>query len=322
MNHGTLTKETAEGLKVLRQRIADEHIPVSELDQTMNIATWNIREFGKSERSDAAIHYIAEIIGQFDLVAVAELRDKLGDLRRVMDILGPYWKVLYSDYIADAPGNRERIGYVYDSRSVRATGLAAEVDPKRQKNKTSGKYIENISWWRSPYMGSFRAGHFDFVLVTAHIQWGSSEKQRAEELESLATWVYEKGKEDGWDDKDIILMGDFNIPSRDSDLYKAITKKFDGKGLEAPAALMQSDHGSNLEQKKVYDQILHLPQYTTCFTNKGGVLDFYCGDHKPLFPKLSKQEFTFQLSDHLPLWIQLRVDTTDEQIDQILGKTV
>jgi hypothetical protein len=39
-----------------------------------------------------------------------------------------------------------------------------------------------------------------------------------------------------------------------------------------------------------------------------------------LFPnaKLSKLEFTFELSDHMPLWIQIDTDTDAERIDQIL----
>ena len=135
----------------------------------------------------------------------------------------------------------------------------------------------------------------------------------------LARWVNQKVKEEAWDDKDIIVMGDFNIPSRQNNLYNAITKKFNGKGLQAPEALMKTDHGSDLEKNKTYDQILHMPEFTNCFTDLGGVLDFYCGDHKPLFPNLDKQKFTFQVSDHLPLWIQLKVDTLDEKIDQILG---
>ncbi len=316
MDHGSLTPEIAKGLSVLRKRITDTAIPVSELDQTLNLATWNIREFGKKPRSEAAIHYIAEILGQFDLIALAELRDKLGDLERVLKILGSYWKVVYSDYISDSPGNFERIGYLYDGRSVRFTGLAAEVDPERQKNKASGEYVASISWWRSPYIASFRAGHFDFVVITAHIRWGSSESDREQELAALAQWIDKKVKEQGWNDRDIILMGDFNIPSRSSKLYKAITSA----GLKAPNALVEKDHGTDLVQNKIYDQILHLPQYTNCFTNKGGVLDFYCKDHESLFPKLSKEDFTFQISDHLPLWIQVQVDTLDEKIDQIINQ--
>jgi hypothetical protein len=40
----------------------------STIDESLNIVTWNIREFGKKARSEAAIHYFAEILGQFNLV--------------------------------------------------------------------------------------------------------------------------------------------------------------------------------------------------------------------------------------------------------------
>jgi hypothetical protein len=89
MFHGRVLPEIAAGLKVLRKRIAEAAIPSSRLDESLNIATWNIREFGRKRRSQAAIHYIAEILGQFDVVSVVELRDDLSDLGRVMEILGP-----------------------------------------------------------------------------------------------------------------------------------------------------------------------------------------------------------------------------------------
>ena len=108
MHHGVVSKETAKGLLILRERIEESGIPSSKLDESVNIATWNIREFGKKPRTVAAIHYIAEIMGQFDLIGVVELRDNLEDLRRVLDILGPYWRVVYSDMIPDRAGNRER----------------------------------------------------------------------------------------------------------------------------------------------------------------------------------------------------------------------
>jgi hypothetical protein len=51
------------------------------------------------------------------------------------------------------------------------------------------------------------------------------------------------------------------------------------------------------------------------------VLDFYAGDHQSLFPskRLTKTEFTYELSDHLPLWIQINTDTESERLDQILN---
>ncbi len=42
------------------------------------------------------------------------------------------------------------------------------------------------------------------------------------------------------------------------------------------------------------------------------------GDSKPLFPGLSKDKFTFQISDHLPLWMQMNTDNDGQQLDQII----
>jgi hypothetical protein len=315
MFHGKISQEIARGLKVLRDRIEKANIPSSSLDETINIATWNIREFGRRRRRETALHYIAEILGQFDLIAVVEVRDDLTDLRRVLEILGPYWKAVFSDFITDGGGNRERIAYVYDKRAVVFTGLAAEPDEPRKKDPTTGEYVPelDIAWWRKPFMASFRAGDFDFIAITAHIRWGKDEKSRSKPLKLLADWIDKRHSEKHLVDKDIILMGDFNIPSTDSPLFRAITSK----GLRIPKALCGA-HGSNLAKDKRYDQILHYPRYTHCFSNYGGVLDFYAKDHKKLFPDLDKTKFTYQLSDHLPLWIQVNTDFSDQWIKQIL----
>ncbi|MDP3581628.1 MAG: endonuclease/exonuclease/phosphatase family protein [Ignavibacteria bacterium] len=312
MNHGKVSPEIAKGLIELKKRIDAAKIPASKVDETLNIATWNIREFGKKKRTEAAVHYIAEILGQFDLIGIVELRDNLSDLSRVLQILGPYWKTVYSDMIPDPGGNRERIAYIYDKRTVTFTGLAAEANPPREKK--GSEYLSEINWWRSPYIASFRAGNFDFVVITAHIRWGKNEKERLGELKILADWVDMKSKEKFNEDKDILVMGDFNIPNIESDLFKAVTSK----GLMIPEALSKKSFGTNLEKDKRYDQILHLPIYKSKFTNNGGVVDFYNGNIKPLFTNLDKSKFTYQMSDHLPLWIQINTDIEGELLNQII----
>ena len=143
MFHGKVSKEIATGLLVLQQRIGAAKNPSWKLDETLNIATWNIREFGKKRRSEAAIHYIAEILGQFDLIGVVELRDHLANLGRGLKILGPYWRAVYSDMIPDAGGDRERVAYLYDKRALVFNGLAAEANPPRIKKGT--EYLADIS---------------------------------------------------------------------------------------------------------------------------------------------------------------------------------
>ncbi|MEE9552812.1 MAG: endonuclease/exonuclease/phosphatase family protein [candidate division Zixibacteria bacterium] len=314
MNHGKVSKEIARGLKILRKRIGKEKIPSSKLDESINLATWNIRDFGKSEREPASIHYIAEIMWQFDLIAVAEVRDNISDLKRVLDILGPYWRVVFSDFITDHRGNRERFAYVYDKRAVTFTGLASEADEPRKLNKKTKEFEPSMTWYRKPYMASFSAGNFDFIIVGVHIRWGKGKKARIKPLKMLAEWIEERRTDKHVIDKDIMVVGDFNIPKINDALYKAITSK----GLRMADALL-GEHGSNLKKNARYDQILHYPN-TKCFTKKAGVLDFHKGSFKPLYPWSEKTEnrLSWEVSDHLPLWVQLDVDSYDEQLDQII----
>lgn len=313
----SVSPEIAAGLKVLKERIEAANIPSSCLDQSFNLATWNIREFGKTARGEAAIHYIAEVLGQFDLIGVVEVRDDLRDLARVLQILGPYWRAIYSDALLDAGGNRERIAFIYDKRQIAFNGLASAAFAPRAKQGT--EWQPTLDWWRPPYVASFKSGSFDFAVLSTHIRWGTSEAGRKPEIQGLADWVEQKAAllRDGgasWDEKDIFVMGDFNIPSRQSALFEAITSH----GLRVPAGLLKDEFGSNLERNKRYDQILHLPQYPESFSDKGGVLDFYVDDHTPLFPALTKAQFTYQLSDHLPLWIQVYTDNEMRRLDQVI----
>ncbi|MBI3853973.1 MAG: endonuclease, partial [Verrucomicrobia bacterium] len=90
--------------------------------------------------------------------------------------------------------------------------------------------------------------------------------------------------------------------------------------LQVPKALLGA-HGSNLEKDKRYDQILHYAIYPENFTNAGGELDFYIDEAhiKELFPLgLTKEKFTFQLSDHLPLWMQINTNIDGQQLEQII----
>jgi endonuclease/exonuclease/phosphatase family metal-dependent hydrolase len=315
MHHGQVAPAIAKGLLALKKRIAAAKVPSSKLDESLNIATWNIREFGKHARSEPAIHYIAEIIGQFDLVGAIEVREDLSDLRRVMNILGSYWRAVYSDVITDPGGNRERIAYVFDKRAIAFNGLAAEADAPRQKKGL--EYLPDQSFWRSPYLASFKSGSFDFIALTTHIRWGDSLAARTAELAMLADWIEGKRREKFNEDIDLIVMGDFNIPSLDDPSFAAITKH----GLRIPDALRGLDHGSNLARDKRYDQILHYPQYPANFANSGGVLDYFIDDAHivELFGDgMQRSAFTFQMSDHLPLWMQINTDIDGFKLDEIV----
>lgn len=322
MHHSTISPKLAQGLLALRKRIEKAKILPSKLDETINVAIWNIREFGKKRRTDAAIHYIAEILGQFDLIAIVELRDDLSDLGLVLPILGPSWDVVYSDWIEDAGGNKERTAFLFDARAVTFNGLAAEVDAPR--TKTGKEFLAKQSFWRAPYMCFFRSSNFDFIAIATHARWGDSIDGRRGELQMLADWIDKRTQDPSVEDHDIIVMGDFNIPKIGDKLFNALTSR----GLQVPDALVnlrdgdQNIGGSNLEKNARYDQVLHLPTNKKRFSNAGGTLDFYIDDAsiKELFPggKMTRTQFSFQLSDHFPVWVQINTDIDGERLNQIV----
>ena len=143
------------------------------------------------------------------------------------------------------------------------------------------------------------------MVVTVHLRWGSGEDERLVPLRELAKWARKRSKDEWGSDRDILVVGDMNIPSRDSVLFKAVRRY----GLRLPKALAvlgKTAAATILSRKATYDQILHRATNPNRFTDHAGAVDFYMGDHKPLYPDInSRHEFTFEMSDHLPLWIQL-----------------
>jgi hypothetical protein len=318
--------EIASGLEYLRNKVIKKaNIPSSKLDESIKIATWNIRAFGKSKRKPAALFYIAEILRQFDLVAVQELGPDLADFRAVMEIMGPFWKLIYSDYSKDSAGNSERIGFLFDKRAVALNGLIAEANPPRLKKGDT--YLPELDFWRAPYMAGFCAGRFDFVLVAAHARFNNDKDGREKELALMADWVADKRKDKGWREKDIIVVGDFNVDKVGDKFFKALT----GKGLCVPKEL-NPPPATNLLGTRNFDQFLYFPDDTKLFDianrdpaiKMGGTIEIKPKDADSLFPgqDLDAGKFSFQISDHRPLWMYLNVDTDLEDLDGILRQEI
>ena len=136
---------------------------------------------------------IAAIIGAFDVVSIVELRDDLRDFMRILRLLGSRWGVVFSDYVRDAGGNRERVAFAFDRERVTFTGLASNAEGPRRR--VGEEYVREVPWWRPPFLASFRAGPFDFILLAAHIRWGPTVTGRVGEIAALADWILARTKE-------------------------------------------------------------------------------------------------------------------------------
>ncbi len=342
---------TARRLLALRERL-DACIPGRTLDQNLLIATWNIREFDSSKygyRTDESISYIAEIISRFDVVAVQEVRRDLGALMRVLDRLGHWWKCVFSDVTEGSRGNNERMAFLYDSRKLTFSGLAGEVViPPLQITVAGNKRTSTPSeqLYRTPHMVGFQAGWFKFTLCTVHIAYGDDRPdtpERIAEIEALAGFLAARTERgDEWS-RNMILLGDFNIFHPRNQTFAAIVQS----GFTIPTEL-QSLPSNVGKTGRHYDQIaFKCTREMAPAEGEGrcGVFNFfdvlYLDDDEPSYRPEMGEAYTvstrgakrdeaqrrryyhawrtFQMSDHLPMWVELKIDFGEEYLRRKAG---
>ena len=326
-------KRTAEKLLALREQF-DKEVPKRTINNTLLLATWNIREFDSpayGERIDESLYYIAEIISHFDLVAVQEVRKDLKALKKVNNILGSYWKYIVTDVTAGTAGNKERLAFLYDSRKINFGGLAGEIviDPVKKGKK---RYEPAKQLARTPFICGFQVGWFKFMLSTVHILYGKStanDPDRVKEIEELAKFFSKRAKDKTAWAENLILLGDFNIFKPSDITFKVLT---DNKFI-IPDEIQKLS--SNASRNKHYDQIAFMLNKKHLGLQRAGVFDFfktvfreediktYIFEMGEAYNKKSSGEKrnekskksyyktywrTHQMSDHLLMWVELKID--------------
>lgn len=342
-----IARDTVEGRRtisnLLKLRTAlSAQIPPKNTESNLLLATWNIREFGTTKyggRSLESLYYIAEIIHRFDLVAVQEVRKDLQTFRKLISILGSNYDFIFTDVTEGSGGNEERLCFIFDSRKVKFGGLSGELvlPPLETKDLETGQTIVRPSKQlaRTPFMVGFRAGWTNFVLTTVHILYGENkadDPNRLLEIEELAKAIIKKADSRYEWSENFLLLGDFNIFSREDSTMSAIVNA----GFTVPAEL-QTLAGSNVQRNKFYDQIAFRVKPKRFETSgSAGIFDFYDfvyrledeqvyvdemgdayhtkSDGQPRTDKTAYYKTywrTYKMSDHLPMWVEIKIDHTD-----------
>ncbi|MDR1743553.1 MAG: endonuclease/exonuclease/phosphatase family protein [Dysgonamonadaceae bacterium] len=335
LNKAERLRTTANLLKLRSQ--LDRDIPQKTATDTLLLATWNIREFGDNRRKES-LYYIAEIISRFDLVAVQEVSSNLQGLKDLVSLLNLNWDYFVTDSTDGSAGGYERMAFLFDKSKVSMTKMVSEIVLPKEK------LIDGQSQFaRTPYCISFQAGWFKFVLTTVHIYYGSNssadKKKRAQEIDTLTSLLSKRAKNEV---TSYILLGDFNIPNIEDDTMKALEKN----DFTVPDAIKQ--HPSDLGNTNHYDQIafnLKLDKTMTVFSEKeqkAGAFHFEetvytendVDTYNPYFPQKNveaknadeikkyylKTWRTFQMSDHLPLWVELKIDFSNQYLEKVMGE--
>ena len=336
-------KRTSDNLLRLRQDLR-LHLPVRTSHSTLLLATWNLRDFdsnkfGHGPRLPESFHYIAEILSAFDLVAVQEVNADLSGLEQLMGLLGPTWDYIATDRAEGSSGNLERMVFVFDRRKVRFNKIASGI-VLPQARLIGGE----LQFARTPFLVSFQSGWFKFSLCAVHLYYGASSgeklRRRIEEIHRVSEHLAKRALED---ESNIILLGDFNIVHPEHETMKALTRN----GFSVPPELQDT---TNMDRSKYYDQIAFMLRKNQLQLGdsrpNAGVYDYYRVIYKPetyktYYPLAANQEpwetdeqgssldeagrkayftntwRTFQMSDHLPLWVELKIDFSEAYLQAI-----
>jgi endonuclease/exonuclease/phosphatase family metal-dependent hydrolase len=299
-----------------------EHKKVREIPEPaagrLLLATWNVANLGVQEREEEHYRLIAEIVGWFDLVALQEVNDDLEGLREIEKQLPDSYRTIFSD----PGGNNERFAYLFDHRKVEMLEEVGRVTvpPKELPDvKLPGVSAEFNGFDRNPYLVSFAADDLRFVLVNVHLYFGTAENKEdeARDMERRCLEAYAVGRwadlREGNDDaytKNVLALGDFNLPKRaeGDPVFEALTKR----GLSLPEYPTKVP-GSNLDGDAQYDQMAVFPGPMHSAIQQTGVFDFDSAVFPGLWGDTEKEQNKFQsyvkyyLSDHRPLWAELKV---------------
>lgn len=331
-----------ENIQKLRLQLKKD-VPERTNRSTLLLSTWNLREFSNEEnRLEESFWYIAEIISFFDLIALQEIGNNMTALNKLMSILGYKFDYIVTD-TPNAEGGSERIAFVFNTGKVKFKNIAGEVFLSSEEQV---KYNLPNGFARSPYMVAFQASWFKFNLCSVHIYFGKGKEgksRRINEISAIAKKLNERAIKEG---ASYILLGDFNIEKVGDQFYNALVGSDDTKTGFYIRSIEKSF--TNMKGDRSFDQIafnLHnvsLKDLDIDEANKKvkkGVVKYYdaifndTNYYKNIAQQMYKKKGckmpenwdldvwrTYQISDHLPLWIELKIDFTDQYLESLKVK--
>ncbi|MFT6180967.1 MAG: endonuclease/exonuclease/phosphatase family metal-dependent hydrolase [Akkermansiaceae bacterium] len=331
----------------------DLHLAIGKDRQanSLIIGSWNIRAFDDGvPRMDESYHYITEIIDHFDICAIQEIKKDLNPLRRLVGLLGPNWSYFVSDVSTHKGGNNERMAFVYNTTRVFFRNMIGEIVLPRE-DLIAGEQVA-----RSPFFASFQAGWFKFSLCSSHILYGNDLSLRAAEVKAITSALVKRAKSEDQvhillgdmnieeEDDEVMkalkdskmttpnfgptnMKGDklfdqmaFTIKGKAGRKTRLLRHgKFDwrhsvfGPHPKDDAPELTPEDLANGKNRPTAAEILeHYSDKVTKIRTDHGKAPYanWAGSYKGWT--------TYEISDHLPIWMELEIDYSDDYLRRFL----
>jgi deoxyribonuclease-1-like protein len=248
----------------------------------IKMLSWNLQNFGKS-KTDNEIKFIADIVKDYDVVAIVEVVAGYGGAQavaRLADELnrkGSKWEYVISEPTSGTGKTSERYAFLWKPHKLKRTGEA----------RLEEKYHSVMD--REPYYATFEASGKKFSLAAFHAVPKSKQPER--EIKYFKFIIEDHA------DKNLIICGDFNCP-QSHNVFNPI------KGLGYSATLLYNK--TTLKQEVKNGESL-ASEFDNIFydTNKvkavrAGIVHFY-----KAFPTL---KLARQLTDHVPVYLEFSLN--------------
>jgi len=263
---------------------AGPDLPAYQPGETIKIASFNIQVFGQSKLSKPRVmDILARLIRQFDVVAIQEIRsldqDVMPRFIEIINAAGRNYDFVIGPRIGDT-SSKEQYAFVFDRQSIEVdrTFTYTVNDPDNLLHREP-----LVGWFRTRGPSADEA--FTFTMINVH----TDPDIVATEM-SVMDDVYRVVRDDGRNEDDVIILGDFNAD--DAHL---------GELGQVPGITWAiAGIPTNVRRTQQYDNIVFHSQATREFVGRGGVVDFM-RDYN-----LSAEE-ALEVSDHLPVWAEFSI---------------
>lgn len=247
--------------------------------ETITIASFNIQVFGQSKLAKPRpMEILAQIVRKFDLVAIQEIRSSAQDvLPRFIEIINSSGRT-YDYIIGPRIGNsssKEQYAYVFDKQTI-------EIDRRYVYTVQDPDNLLHreplVAWFRTRGPPADEA--FTFTLVNVH-----TDPDIVEIELSVMDDIFRVVRDDGRNEDDVIILGDFNADDRHF-----------GELAQVPGITWAlSGVKTNTRKTEQYDNLVFHGRATSEFIGRAGVVDFMREFDLTL-------DESIEVSDHLPVW--------------------
>jgi len=231
---------------------------------------------------------LAKVISSFDLISLQEVMTEHGIKqveKEVEKITGKDWGYLLSPYSVGEGTYKEYYGFMWKKEKVK---LLKDLGFYPEKNKND--------FIREPFGATFKIDNIDITLVTCHLVYGDSIKERRSEADKLYD-VYNYFQNINNEEQDVIILGDFNLKGTDKSFFRL-------KSIDQIRNIFYDHMKTTLNKEgklvSAYDNIF-VSKYTT---EKEIETNFVLYQH-PL------HEYR-KISDHLPVGIIMNTSSDDD----------